>query len=104
MRKAGLVATSFFTAMGSAWAQEPQAETRDEIIVVADPLELIELQDSRAVMGLDLSYAEAPRSVNVISDALIDRFSIETVDDLAAFAPGTFTGSFFGVPGSVSLT
>ena len=87
---------------GGAFAQET-APYRDEIIVVADPLELVELQSSAAVMGLDLSYAEAPRSVNVISDALIDRFSIETVDDLAAFAPGTFTGSFFGVPGSVSL-
>ncbi|MEZ5891576.1 MAG: Plug domain-containing protein [Parvularculaceae bacterium] len=80
-----------------------QDEPIDEIIVRADPLELIELDASRAVMGLDLSYAEAPRSVNVVSDALIERFSIETVDDLAAFAPGTFTGSFFGVPGSMSL-
>ncbi|WDI31406.1 TonB-dependent receptor [Hyphococcus flavus] len=80
-----------------------QTQPVDEIIVVADPLELIELEESRAVMGLDLSYAEAPRSVNVISDATIERFSIETVDDLAAFAPGTFTGSFFGVPGAVSL-
>lgn len=75
----------------------------DEIIIVADPLELIELESSDAVLGLDLSYADAPRSVNVISDATIDRFTIETVDDLAAFAPGTFTGSFFGVPGAVSL-
>ncbi|MEO1135485.1 MAG: TonB-dependent receptor plug domain-containing protein, partial [Pseudomonadota bacterium] len=88
----------------TALAQERIGEPPvDQIIVVADPLELIELEDSRAVMGLDLSYADAPRTVNVISDALIDRFSIETVDDLAAFAPGTFTGSFFGVPGSVSL-
>ncbi len=78
-------------------------EITDEIVVVADPLELIELQESRAVFGLDLSYAETPRSVNVVSDATIERFSIETVDDLAAFSPGTFTGSFFGVPGSVSL-
>lgn len=103
MRK---TAWSFAAALasGGAFAQEPaQTPYRDEIVVVADPLKLIELQDSRAVMGLDLSYAEAPRSVNVISDALIERFSIETVDDLAAFAPGAFTGSFFGVPGSVSL-
>lgn len=85
---------------GNALAQSAPA---DEIIVVADPLELIELEESRAVMGLDLSYAEAPRSVNVVSDATIERFSVETVDDLAAFTPGTFTGSFFGVPGAVSL-
>ena len=88
---------------GGAFAQSSPEPPADEIIVVADPLRLLELKNSRAVMGLALSYAEAPRSVNVISDAIIERFSIETVDDLAAFAPGTFTGSFFGVPGAVSL-
>lgn len=103
MRKAGL-SIGFSLLTGAALAQEPvDGMPHDEIIVRADPLELVELNASRAVMGLDLSYAEAPRSVNVISDATIDRFSIETVDDLAAFAPGTFTGSFFGVPGSVNL-
>ena len=100
MRKTfGTIALSAAAFPAGALAQAPI----DEIIVRADPLKLVELQDSRTVMGLDLSYADAPRSVNVISDALIERFSIETVDDLAAFAPGTFTGSFFGVPGSVSL-
>lgn len=85
--------------LSPALAQEPI----DEIIVVADPLELIELEDSRSVYGLDLSYAEMPRAVSAISDETIKRFDIETVDDLAAVAPGTFTGSFFGVPGSVTL-
>ncbi|WP_425409119.1 TonB-dependent siderophore receptor [Hyphococcus sp.] len=100
MRWILVLVVSATATMGNAAGQTP---TIDEIIVVADPLELIELEDSRAVMGLDLSYAEAPRSVNVISDATIERFGIETVDDLAAFAPGAFTGSFFGVPGAVSL-
>lgn len=86
---------------GHALAAEPQPI--DEIIVVADPLELTELEGSRAVFGLDLSYAEAPRAISAISDETIDRFNIETVDDLASVAPGTFTGSFFGVPGSVTL-
>lgn len=78
-------------------------EPIDEIIVVADPLELTELEGSRSVYGLDLSYAELPRAISAISDETIERFNIETVDDLAAVAPGTFTGSFFGVPGSVTL-
>ena len=78
-------------------------EPVDEIIVVADPLELTELEGSRAVFGLNLSYAEIPRAISAISDETISRFNIETVDDLAAVAPGTFTGSFFGVPGSVTL-
>ena len=80
-----------------------QSDEIDEIIVVGDPLELLELEGSRSIFGLDLSYAEAPRSISAISDETIARFNIETVDDLAAVAPGTFTGSFFGVPGSVTL-
>ncbi len=97
------VSLKFICAVAPVLPAIAQAQPIDQIVVIADPLELIELEDSRAVMGLDLSYADAPRSVNVISDATIERFSIETVDDLAAFAPGTFTGSFFGVPGAVSL-
>lgn len=92
---------TLFLAAGSALAQS--GEAIDEVVVVADPLRLIELDGSRSVYGLNLSYAEAPRAISAISDETIDRFNIETVDDLAAVAPGTFTGSFFGVPGSVTL-
>ncbi|MFN3959323.1 MAG: TonB-dependent siderophore receptor [Parvularculaceae bacterium] len=86
-------------AAAPALAQEPV----DEIIVVADPLEFVALEGSRTVYGLDLDYDEIPRSISAIGDEAIGRFNIETVDDLAAIAPGTFTGSFFGVPGSVSI-
>ena len=80
-----------------------QSNEIDEIIVVGDPLKLLDLEGSRSVFGLNMSYAEAPRSISAISDETIARFNIETVDDLATVAPGTFTGSFFGVPGSVTL-
>lgn len=75
----------------------------DEIVVIGDPLELLDLRASRTVSGLNLDYAEIPRSISAISDETIARFNIETVDDLAAITPGAFTGSFFGVPGSVTL-
>lgn len=88
-------------SVGAALAQS--GEPVDEIVVVADPLEFLELESSPSVYGLDLSYAQTPRAVSAISDETIARFRIETVDDLAAVAPGTFTGSFFGVPGSVTL-
>lgn len=90
-------------SISASGAVAQMAEPIDEIIVIADPLELTELEGSRSVYGLDLSYAEIPRAISAISDETIDRFNIETVDDLAAVAPGTFTGSFFGVPGSVTL-
>lgn len=75
----------------------------DEIVVRADPLRLIELDDSRTAYGLNLSYAQTPRAIGVVSDETISRFGIETVDDLTSVTPGAFTGSFFGVPGSVTL-
>jgi len=95
------IAAVFSVSAGRALAQS--AEPIDEIIVIADPLELTELEGSRSVYGLNLSYAEIPRAISAISDETISRFNIQTVDDLAAVAPGTFTGSFFGVPGSVTL-
>jgi len=90
-------------AIAATGSNAQTGEPIDEIIVIADPLELTELEGSRSVYGLDLSYAELPRAISAISDETISRFNIETVDDLAAVAPGTFTGSFFGVPGSVTL-
>lgn len=94
-----ILAAAVAVPFGAAQAQD----VIDEIIVVADPLAYLDLTGSETLFGLDLSYAEAPRAISAISDETIDRFNIETVDDLAAVAPGTFTGSFFGVPGSVTL-
>lgn len=97
----GMMASLGVVLVSPAGAQS--SEPIDEIVVIGDPLELLELEGSRSVYGLDLSYAEAPRAISAISDETIARFNIETVDDLAAVAPGAFTGSFFGVPGSVTL-
>ncbi len=97
--RTALAALFVSTSAAPALAQQPI----DEIVVVADPLEFVALESSRTVYGLDLDYSEIPRAISVIGDEAIDRFNIDSVDDLAAVAPGTFTGSFFGVPGSVSL-
>ncbi len=102
----GLLRFGAMASLGAVFGTPASAEAPapiDEIVVIGDPLELLELEGSRAVYGFDLSYAEAPRAISAISDETIARFNIETVDDLAAVAPGTFTGSFFGVPGSVTL-
>ncbi len=95
----------FRVVLLSAAAAAPAlaAEPVDEIVVVADPLEFVALEGSRTVYGLDLDYDEIPRAISAIGDEAIRRFNIDSVDDLASIAPGTFTGSFFGVPGSVTL-
>ncbi|MBY0422319.1 MAG: hypothetical protein K2Q06_08445, partial [Parvularculaceae bacterium] len=71
----------------AAAAEPPPPAAGDpvyEIVVRADPLRLLELDESRALYGLDLSYAETPRGVSVVSDETIARFGLDTVDDLAA--------------------
>lgn len=99
---AGSVLATFGFATG-ALAQDETVQRIDEIVVMGDPLKLIEKQASDTVFGLAKPYLETPRSVSVVSDATIDRYSIETVNDLITTTPGTFTGSFFGVPGSPTV-
>lgn len=90
-------------ALGFASGAAAQNEGVEEIVVLGDPLKLIEKQSSDTVFGLGKPYLETPRSISVVSDATIDRYSIETVNDLITTTPGTFTGSFFGVPGSPTI-
>ena len=40
-----------------------------------------------------------PRSISVIESDHITRYDVRTVNDLVTVAPGSFTGSYFGVPG-----
>jgi iron complex outermembrane receptor protein len=99
-RRLGCFAVALGAFPAALYASEPEIQ---EIVVRADPLRLIELDDSRTAFGLNLSYDETPRAISVVSDETIRRFGVDTVDDLSSLSPGTFTGSFFGVPGSVNL-
>lgn len=83
-------------------AQDDDDET-EEIVVVADPVGLGEAQESESVFGLDRSLLNTPRSISVISAATMERYSIYDIDDFITTTPGTFGGSFFGVPGAVSI-
>jgi iron complex outermembrane receptor protein len=41
--------------------------------------------------------------VTDISDKLLSRYNIKSVYDFTAIAAGTYTGSFFGVPGAIAI-
>jgi iron complex outermembrane receptor protein len=60
-------------------------------------------KDSASAFGFDKPIVETPRSVTSISDKLLDRYQVKTVYDLTAVAAGTYTGSYFGVPGSANV-
>ncbi len=107
--------TSVLTAIAlanSAWAEdgpapateEPADETAvlDTVVIVSDRVGLLEKSSSESVFGMGKSLLETPRSATLVSDLTLERYGIEEVDDLIAIAPGTFTGSYYGVKGAVN--
>ncbi len=74
-----------------------------EVVVTADKAGLLERKPSDTVFGLKKPLIETPRSATLISAATIERYGIKTIDNLTAIAPGTFTASFYGVPGTLNI-
>lgn len=100
----GVSASVFaLSVTGAAIAQDTTDDGSDEIFVIGDPIGLLEDRPTESVFGFGRSALETPRSVSIISDTTIERYSIEDIDDFITTTPGTFGGSFFGVPGSVSI-
>jgi len=106
--RARLFATALaFCALGSgpAFSQEAvPTDAVDAVLVLArDKAGLLERQPSNTVFGLDKPLLETPRSASFVSDTTLQRFGIETLDGLTAVSPGTYTASFYGVPGALNI-
>jgi len=89
-----------------AWADEntPPTDTVDEVVVKArDKAGLLEKQPNNTVFGIDKPLLETPRSASFVSDVTLQRYGIETIDGLTAVSPGTYTASFYGVPGALNV-
>jgi iron complex outermembrane receptor protein len=99
-RMSWLTGAALWTLLGTV----AQAQAVDEIVVTArDRAGLLEREPSDTVFGLTRPLIETARSASFISDQTLDRFGVETVDRLTAVSPGTYTASFFGVPGAVNV-
>ncbi len=66
-----------------------------------DRFAIVPNRQTGSLFGFDKSLAEIPRSVSVIEADHMARYDVRTVNDLVTVAPGSFTGSYFGVPGSL---
>ncbi|MEC9169836.1 MAG: TonB-dependent receptor, partial [Pseudomonadota bacterium] len=88
-----------------AFAQEEtEVKEKDvEKIQVTGSLGSLPGQDVESVFGFGKSILETPRSASTISQEQMERFNVSDIDELVAFAPGTFTQSFFGVAGSLDV-
>ncbi|MEM1403166.1 MAG: TonB-dependent receptor plug domain-containing protein [Pseudomonadota bacterium] len=85
----------------------PTVLAQDEVlemeeVVVTGSLRTLPGEDVE-VFGFGKSLLETPRSASTISFEQMDRFNITDIDELVAFAPGTFTQSFFGVAGALDV-
>lgn len=96
--------TSVVGLSSNAFSQETDDDIElTEIVVIGDPVGLLEDRPTESVFGFGRSILETPRSISVISDVTMERYAIEDIDDFIATTPGTFGGSFFGVPGAISV-
>jgi iron complex outermembrane recepter protein len=68
-----------------------------------DPFEVVPSAPTNTVFGLDTPLPEIPRSISVVPSDMLTRYDIKTVNDLVTASPGSFTGSYFGVPGALFI-
>ncbi len=64
---------------------------------------VLQKPDSSTLFGIDKPIVDTPRSITDISDKLLSRYNIKTVYDFTAVAAGTYTGSYYGVPGAIAI-
>lgn len=68
-----------------------------------DPFNIVPTEPTQSLFGLDKSLEDTPRSISTADSETLTRYSVKTVNDLVTVAPGTFTGSYFGIAGSVFI-
>jgi len=67
----------------------------------ADRFQVMPTRPTDSLFGIGKPLTEIPRSISVIESEHMTRYDVRTVNDLVTVSPGSFTGSYFGVPGSL---
>jgi iron complex outermembrane receptor protein len=68
-----------------------------------DPYNVVPVLPTQTIFGFDQKLEEIPRSISTADQETLLRYGVKTVNDIVAVSSGTFTGSYFGIPGSVFL-
>ena len=104
-----------FSVFGSKVTIESSSATLDIALELAqqtgqvsveakiDPFNVVPTEPTQSLFGLDKTLEDTPRSITTADSETLTRYSVKTVNDLVTIAPGTFTGSYFGIPGSVFI-
>lgn len=114
---AALLALAFAQAQETPGAREDEAQdsgadqTIEQLVIEGkrlpegtnDPFGVLDAALGDTVFGLDRTAWETPRSTASLSEELLARHGIETVEDFSQVIPGAYTASFFGLAASVDL-
>lgn len=97
------MAMSVFVMQSANAQEEGEVEVIDVTGKRTDSYGLMPTEDSSSAFGLDKSLYETPRSITEVSEDLVDKFALRSVDDLVRLTPGAFTSSFFGIKGAMDI-
>jgi iron complex outermembrane receptor protein len=88
-------------------AQAAQNNEGVEVIEVVsqknDNFGIMSTESTSSAFGLEMSLYETPRSLTEVSEDLVNKFALRSVDDLVHLTPGAFTSSFFGIKGAMDI-
>jgi iron complex outermembrane receptor protein len=68
-----------------------------------DPYNVVPVTPTPTLFGFDQKLEEIPRSISTADQETLLRYAVTTVNDIVTVSSGTYTGSYFGIPGSVFL-
>ena len=103
------IALFFLSSQFSAYAQEASEVSEADVEKIdvlgkkTDYYSIMPDGENSSAFGLGKSLYETPRSITEISEDLVDKFALRSVDDLVRLTPGAFTSSFFGIKGAMDI-
>ena len=103
MSKVQLFMFISLSALIAGAARAADAPQVGQVVVTADRAGLLERRPNHTVFGLSKPLIETPRSASLVSAATIQRYGIQTINDLVSVSPNSYTASFYGVPGSLDV-
>jgi len=68
-----------------------------------DPFNILPTQPTQSIFGFDQKLEDIPRSISTADQETLLRYDVKTVNDIMTVSSGAFTGSYFGIAGSVFL-
>jgi iron complex outermembrane receptor protein len=79
------------------------ASTAVSVEAKIDPFNILPTQPTQSIFGFDQKLEDIPRSISTADQETLLRYDVKTVNDIMTVSSGAFTGSYFGIAGSVFL-